>query len=129
MTIPNKFRESKYLNESGTKKGNWFLNRLDYFQFHEYPEYKKHKLLSLVLTVTFVYLFMKTASVSFLSSLIFIYLTYVSAKTFYVLHTRICRHRGYFLYPKRIVKFLKSIEVEVELNDFDSVATMNRERE
>ena len=32
--MSNEFRGSKYVNESGSKRGNWYMNRLDYFQFH-----------------------------------------------------------------------------------------------
>ena len=122
----NEFRESKYLNESGSKTGNWFMNRLDYFQFHEYPKYKRHKYISLLFGVFLAYLSLKISQGNLLGALPFIYLSYVSLLSFNLLRTKICRYRGYFFYPKRIVKFLRTIEVETDLDDFDSVATMSK---
>jgi hypothetical protein len=126
LSAPKNFRESRYLNESGTKTGNWFLNRLDYFQFHEYPEYKKHKLICVLATILFYGLTIKFIMISFLSSLPFFYASYIASKSLYVLHTKVCRHNGYFLYPSKIVKFFKVREIETDLNDFDSIATMSK---
>jgi len=124
--MSKEFRENKYLNESGSKKGNWYMNRLDYFKFHEYPEYKKHKLMSLVIVIFCFFLSLKILAVSFLASLPFVYICYVSLVTFTLLRTKICRYKGYFLYPSKLVQFFKSREVEVDLNDFDSIATMSK---
>ena len=123
--MSNEFRGSKYVNESGSKRGNWYMNRLDYFQFHEYPAYKKHKVLSLVLGVIFYFIGIAALKVSLFAFIPCIYLCYVALFTFNLLRTKRCRYRGYFLYPVRIVKFFRSIEVEVDLQDFDSVATMS----
>ena len=107
--MPNKnFRESKYLNESGTKKGNWYLNRLDYFQFNEYPEYKKHKAIALFLGI------------------LAIYLGYIALLSFNLLRTKICRYKGYFIYPTKFILCFRAREVEIDMEDFDSVATMNQ---
>jgi hypothetical protein len=124
--MSNEFRGSKYVNESGSKRGNWYMNRLDYFQFHEYPAYKKHKFLSLFVGVFFYFIGIEAFKISFLFFIPFIYLCYVAWFTFNLLRTKKCRYRGYFLYPARIVKFFRSIEVEVDLQDFDSVATMSK---
>jgi hypothetical protein len=120
------FRENKYLNESGSKTGNWYMNRLDYFQFHEYPAYKKHKFFALFMCVFAYFLGLEVLSFSFLTSIPCFYLVYVALLSFVLLRTRKCRYRGYFLYPARIIKFFRTIEVEVDLNDFDSVATMSK---
>lgn len=126
MNTPKNFRESKYLNETGAKTGNWYLNRLDYFQFHEYPEYKKHKFICALATMLFYCLSIKFILSSFILSLPFIYLSYFTSRTLYMLHTKVCRYNGYFLYPSNIVNFLRAREVETDLNDFDSIATMSK---
>ena len=64
--MSNEFRGSKYVNESGSKRGNWYMNRLDYFQFHEYPAYKKHKFLSLFVGVFFYFIGIEAFKISFL---------------------------------------------------------------
>ena len=126
MNIPKKFRENRYLNESGSQTGNWFLNRLDYFQFHQYPKYKAHKFISLMICLLCVIVSLKIISVSLLAVLPFFYIGYIAAKTFYILNTRVCRHRGYFLYPAKIVKFFKAREIATDINDFDSIATLSK---
>jgi len=123
--MPKPFRESKYLNESGSKTGNWYMNRIDYFQFYEYPKYKLHKMLSLVLGIIIFIISIKVMKANFLLSLPLYYASYVALLTFNLLRTRTCRYRGYFLYPNKIINFFKEIEVEVDLNDYDSVATLN----
>lgn len=122
----NKFRENRYLNESGSKTGNWYMNRLDYFQFHQYPEYKKHKFISFCLIIVFIFLSFYIIKFSILGSLPFIYLTYAALMTFNLLHSKTCRYKGYFLYPEKIINFLREREIEVGLDDFDSIATMSK---
>jgi len=125
--MPNKeFRENKYLNESGSKTGNWYMNRLDYFQFHQYPEYKKHKFIFFCLIILFIYLSISLIKFSLLAATPFIYMTYLALVSFSLLHTKTCRYKGYFLYPRKMINFLKDREVEVDLNDFDSIATMSK---
>ncbi|NQZ23606.1 MAG: hypothetical protein HRT53_16325 [Colwellia sp.] len=120
------FRENRYLNESGSKTGNWYMNRLDFFQFHQYPKYKKHKFISFCLIIVFIYLSFYIIKFSILGSLPFIYLTYAALMTFNLLHSKTCRYKGYFLYPKKIINFLRDREIEVDLDDFDSIATMSK---
>jgi len=49
-------RQAKHLNETGSAKGDWYINRLDFFEFHRYPEYTKHKVLSvLVMAISFYF--------------------------------------------------------------------------
>lgn len=125
--MPNKkFRESRYLNESGFKTGNWYMNRLDYFQFNEYSEYKKHKFIAFLAGVFLIYLGLKILKTTFLGSLPFLYLGYIALLSFNLLRTKVCRYNGYFIYPKKIITFFRAREVEVDLNDFDSVATMSK---
>lgn len=126
--MSNDFRESKYQNESGSKKGNWYINRLDYFQFYGYPRYKLHRFVSLLVGVFCYFLTMKLLSNHFILAIFSIYLCYISLLTFILLKRRICRYKGYLLYPKRMVKFFKTREIDVELEDFDSIATLEKNK-
>ncbi len=127
--MPNeKFREHRYLNESGSKTGNWYMNRLDYFQFNEYPEYKKHKFFALFLCIGSFYCGLKILSISFIGTLVFYYLAYIFLLSFNLLRTKTCRYNGYFLYPQKWIKFFRAREIETDLNDFDSVATMSKKQ-
>lgn len=124
----NRFRENKFLNESGSKTGNWYMNRLDYFQFYTYPKYNKHKYLALTGGVLFLYIALKVLSNTILGAIPFLYVSYVALLSFYILRLKTCRYRGYLFYPKRFINFYKDREVGVDLNDFDSVATMQKSR-
>ena len=122
----NKFRENKYLNESGSKTGNWYMNRLDYFQFHQYPEYNKHKYMALLVGVLLFYLTIKTIKLTFFGALPLAYLSYVAFLSFNLLRTQVCKYSGYFLYPSQLINFFRAREITVDLNDFDSIATMSK---
>lgn len=125
--MPNKeFRENRYLNETGSKTGSWYMNRFDYFQFNEYPEYKKHKFFALIAAIFLFYFGLKILKTTFLGSLPVFYLGYIALLSFHLLRTKVCRYKGYFIYPKKVIKFFRDREVEVDLNDFDSVATMTK---
>ena len=124
--MSKEFRGSKFLNESGSKRGSWYMNRIDYFQFHEYPAYKRHKFLSLLIGIFFYFLGISVLKISLLGFIPCLYLCYIALFTYNLLRTKRCRYKGYFLFPKRIVKFFRTIEVEVDLQDFDSVATMSK---
>jgi hypothetical protein len=118
------FREAKYKNETGAKQGQWFMNRFDYFEFHQYPQYNKHLYLSGFSCLFFFYLANQTIYVSFLLFLFCSYFSVISLCICYVLKKQICRYEGYFLFPKFIVRFLRAREKDVDLLDFDSIATM-----
>jgi len=124
--MSNDFRQNKYLNESGTKVGNWYINRLVYFQFYEYPNYKLHRRLSLFIAVFSYFLMMKLLSEHFIMAIFTVYACYVSLLSFILLKRRVCRYKGYFMYPSRFVKFFRLREIEVDLNDFDSKATLDK---
>jgi hypothetical protein len=121
----NDFRESKFLNESGSKLGNWYMNRLDYFQYHRYPGYKQQKYGSLLIGVLFYLISLNVLTSTFIGFIVCCYICYLALLTFNILRTQRCRYRGYFLYPTKIILFFRAREVPVNLNDFDSVATMN----
>ncbi len=124
--MQKQFRENKYLDESGSKTGSWYLNRIDYFQFHGYPKARQHKVLSLVIGIISFILSFKMLSISLIMSAILFYITYVSLLTFSLLRSKICRYKGYIFYPKRFVKFFRAIEIMVDISDFDSIATLNK---
>ncbi len=116
------------MNETGTQKGRWYMNRLDYFQFHRYPSYAKHKVIALLTFILLVLVLPQIIQFNFFIALPFIYFTYLAIRTFDVLRTRVCCHKGYFLYPKSWVTFFKQREVDTSVNDFDSIATMTNHK-
>lgn len=125
----NDFRQPKFFNESGSKKGQYFINRFDYFEFHQYPNYKRDKILSVLGCVLAIYLIGFTNEFSgiigFLYGLSCLYLFCTSIATFVILKRQLCKIRGYLGYPSSWVKFFRSLEKEIDVNDFDSIATMN----
>ncbi|KGJ87424.1 hypothetical protein [Colwellia psychrerythraea] len=124
--MQKRFRENKYLNESGSKTGSWYINRVDYFQFHAYPKANKHKLMSLAVGVSSFFLALKLLSFSLILSTLLLYISYLALLTFILLKNKICRYKGYFLYPRRIITYFRGVEVSVDLNDFDTIATLNK---
>ena len=68
----------------------------------------------------------KFISSSLIISAVLLYVTYAALLTLNLLRTKICRYKGYFLYPKRIVKYFSALESMVDLDDFDSIATINK---
>lgn len=114
-------REFKYQNESGTKKGKWYLNRLDYFEFHQFPRIFNYKLLSVLGIVAGLYL-LKTAP--WLVKALSLYIVYVSMLSLMILHKQVCKWKGYLLYPSRFVEKLKLYRKAHDESDFDSLATL-----
>jgi len=123
------FRQSKYKNESGAKQGRYFMNRLDYFEIHQYPSFKRHKILSFLGFCLSIHLFIQTPAVSdvltFPYLLFCLYLSNLSLVSFIILHRQVCRFNSYFFYPKKWLRFFLSIRKDVDLDDFDSCATMS----
>ncbi len=116
-------RESKYLNESGTKRGNWYLNRLDYFEFYSY-EGELWLKVKCGLLLLIIFLVVKQVNVFFVVPLLWI--MYVLVLTLFLTFKKRCRYNGYFLFPSKIVRKLKDYEKEVDLLDFDCLATMEK---
>ncbi|MFT5163448.1 MAG: hypothetical protein ACI9FJ_002044 [Alteromonadaceae bacterium] len=123
--MDSKFRQNKYRNESGNQKGNWFINRLDYFQFHYYPRYNLHRVIASIATVGGYVGGLKYFNQSFLIALLCWYVCYLGGLTSYLLKRRICRYRGYLFYPRRFTAFFNSISKDIDANDFDTIATQN----
>lgn len=110
--VSKDFREPKYQNQTGSKTGNWYLNRIDNFQFHQYPGYGKHKLLSLLAGIALYFIGMKVLESTFWGSLPVFYLSYLSLLTFNILRRKIFRYKGHFMYPKRFVRFLEHVKLK-----------------
>jgi hypothetical protein len=128
--MDQKFRQNKYFNESGSKTGSWYsswyINRLDYFEFYSYPHCSLHQLLALFIALVAYCFAISLFSKSFLLALCCCYLAYVASLTLYLLRRKICRYRGYRLYPKKFTDFFYDIRIDVDLDDFDSIATLNK---
>jgi len=122
------FRQPKYQNERGSKQGRYFVNRLDYFEIHQYPSYKRDRALAFIVFCLTIYLFIQTPSISGLLTVPYLlaclYLFNISLVSFMILTRQVCRYRGYFFYPKKWLRFFKSIRKEIDLEDFDSCATL-----
>lgn len=116
-------REFKYQNESGTKTGKWYLNRLDYFEFHQFDGMAKYKTLSIIAMMFSLY-WLKHSPWFLMFALV--YVIYISLLSLVILYKQQCRWKGYFLYPSRFVEKLKLYRKDHELNDFDSLATMDK---
>jgi hypothetical protein len=116
-------REFKYQNETGTKIGKWYLNRLDYFEFYGFPGEWKIKAKSLLCLGLSLWL-IKLLPI-FLAP-IFVWAAYVSIRTFVIVIEKKCRYRGYFLFPRKIIDFFREYRKEVDVTDFDSLATAEK---
>ncbi len=116
-------REPKNLNQNGGQQGNWYLNRFDYFEFYGFEGEVKLKLLCLVACISSYFLLL--SAVPFYLYIPLGWIIYISALTLYVLHKKVCKFDGYFLYPKSLVKKFKRYEKQIDMEDYDSVATLN----
>jgi len=116
-------REYKYQNETGTKIGKWYLNRLDYFEFYGFPGEWKIKTKCLVCLGLSIWL-IKLLPVFFAPILVWV--AYVSIRTLVILIEKKCRYRGYFLFPRKIIDFFREYRKEVDVTDFDSLATVEK---
>lgn len=114
-------RAFRYQNESGDKQGNWYVNRLDYFEFHRFEKFNRYRIFCVITIILSIFLIQ---FFSFFFIILLFYTIYIAVQTLSIFHSQTCRYKGYFLYPKRFVTHLKSYEKEVDLFDFDSIATM-----
>jgi hypothetical protein len=118
-------REPKYLNESGGKTGNWYLNRFEYFEFYGFQGETKLKIICVMVCVS-SYLALFSAPLYLF--VLLAWLVYVSSVTLYVLHKKICKINGYFCFPKYIINRFKRYEKQIDLSDFDSIATLSKDK-
>ncbi|MCJ8319423.1 MAG: hypothetical protein MJK12_07305 [Colwellia sp.] len=119
-------REFKYQNESGNKQGNWYVNRLDYFEFHRFEKFNRYRIycvIAILLSLSLFHFF------NLFFSCILFYAIYIAVQTLSIFHSQTCRFKGYFLYPKRFITRLKCYKKEVDILDFDSIATMGNSGE
>lgn len=120
------FRQPKYLNETGSKVGNWYINKLDYFEFYRYPGYTKHKVYCAFLLVFSVWALPHVYALS--GWLIFglVYIFAAAGVTLTVLHRQICKYHGHLFLPKRFVTFWLTVKKEPPVHDFDTLATLQK---
>lgn len=125
----NQFRQNKALNESGSQQGQYYLNRFDYFEFYGYPGIKKHLVISIVICLISLHFVAEgmrgDGVISWLVMLSSCYFAYLSGLCALLLYRRVCRYRGYFLFPKKWYSHFYAIRKEVDLDNFDSIATMH----
>lgn len=114
-------REFKYQNESGSKKGNWFLNRFDYFEFYGFEGMAAMQFRSVIMCIAYMFVL---AYADIWLVLLLLWPLYVAVVTLFLLQQKRCKYRGYFLFPKRIIQTLKVHQKEVDPFDFDSIASL-----
>lgn len=118
-------RDPKFLNESGSKQGNWYLNRFECFEFYGFENEWKIKCWSwLTLFATAIAPFKLPL---FILPLL-LWCSYVAGRTLLILHRKVCHFHGYFLYPQRLITTFKRYEKQIDMNDFDSIATIDEQR-
>ncbi len=120
-------REPKNLNQNGNQQGQWFLNRFDYFEFYGFEGERRIKLICVIACVL-CYLAL-LSSAPFYLFIPLAWIVYISALTLYILHKKVCKYHGYFLYPARFIKKFKRYEKQIDMQDFDSVASMNNHKD
>jgi hypothetical protein len=119
-------RDPKYLNESGTQKGIWFMNRLDYFEFDSFKGIVWLNVKCVLLFFITLFLIRSDILTGILAVIVYNWAIYVVLLTLFLTYKKHCRYRGYFLYPSGIVKKFKAHKKTVNLTDFDSLATMQK---
>ncbi len=121
--VGKSMREFKYLDESRTKVGKLYLNRLDYFEFYSFEGE-----LSLKVKCGFfiIILFLGVKYVNAFFVLPILWILYVLVLTLFLIFKKRCRYKGYFFFPSRIVKKFRDYEKKIDLLDFDCLATMEK---
>lgn len=128
------FRRAKYLNQTGSRVGCYYFNRTEYFDFHRYPLLFRHKLYAVLAIVFSAYLlrcWFEFEMGAFWGSVIFLtalYLASVGVTCFTILQQRYARFSGYLLVPDKFLKFWRSLEIEHEIYDYDTVATFSHHK-
>ena len=121
MTKPP--RESKYLNQSGSKTGNWYLNKLDHFEFYSFAGEARFNFACVLCLIFSIWLLPK---VPFYIVFLLLWVVYVACLTLLILYRKHCKYHGYFLYPERLVTFFRRFEKETDLLNFDNMATLQK---
>lgn len=118
-------RDPKFLNESGSSQGKWHLNRFDYFEFYGFETELKIKIVAWITLIASVFALF---NLSILTFPFILWCSYVAVRTLFILHKKICSFHGYLLYPTMLIDTFKRYEKQIDMGDFDSIATLEKDR-
>ena len=100
---------------------NNHTNQLDYFDFYSFEGEGGFRLKS---CLVFLFVFWLKDHTPLIFVPFSLWGLYVTSLSLFLSFRKKCRYRGYFLYPNRIIHIFKEYEKEVDLLDFDGLATM-----
>ena len=109
-----KYRQSEHKEYVGDEHGNLYLNHLKYFEFHSYPGERLHRFWAVSCMILLLFKIDDLFDFHFMYGLLGIYIFYVAIFTHFLLIKKICRHKGYFLYPSFFIKFFKKRRKSVD---------------
>ncbi len=101
------YRQSRHKEYVGDKYGNLYFNQLKYFEFHSYPGIEFHKLWCVGILLMLLFKLDNLFELSAFSGIGGLYVFYLTSMTLYLLLKKICRNKGYFLYPNFMIQFFK----------------------
>ena len=108
------FRQPIHKEFVGDSKGDLYLNHLKYFEFHDYPGCSLHKVWAVLIVLLVIFNISALFKMSLFIGLASLYLLYISVLTHFLLQKRICRYKGYFIYPKFFIRFFKKRKKDVD---------------
>lgn len=101
------YRQTQHREYVGDDKGDLYLNHLKYFEFHHYPGEKLHSFWAIATILILLFKIDDLFSINVFYGLLGIYVMYIAIFTKYLLTKKICRYKGYFLYPNAMIRFFK----------------------
>ena len=110
-----KYRQPQHREYVGNEHGDLYLNHLKYFEFHSYPGERLHKIWAVATMLVLLFKIDDMFAAHFVYGLAGIYVFYIAIFTHFLLIKKICRHKGYFLYPSSFVKFFKKRKKTVDI--------------
>lgn len=115
--MQTKYRSSRHKEYVADKNGNLYYNQLKYFEFHAYPGIGLHQMWTVVIILLLLFRLDDLFMLSPLSGIGGMYVLYLAAMTLYLLIKRICRYKGYFMYPAFMIRFFKKRRKSTESSD------------
>lgn len=111
-----KYRQPHHKEYVGDDKGDLHFNHRKYFEFHSYPGEGLHKLWVVCIMLLLLFLVDDLFAMGYFYGFSAVYIFYISIVTHFLLIKKICRHKGYFLYPNSLVQFFKKRKKSVDLD-------------
>lgn len=103
--MKTQYRSKRHKEYVGDKHGNLYYNQLKYFEFHAYPGLSLHRLWALIIMLLLIFRMDDLFALSYISGFGGLYVFYLAGVTVYLLTKKICRTKGYFLYPSFMIRF------------------------